>query len=239
MSVKLGEEIVYPESELIDSRYLPRRAIVYQLEMKPNGADCRTARRKEPGSEDASVDVWKMLYNVQSSSFLAVWQKSTQQNWQYGIPPFWLMRTERMSIITLCGLSKSDLVSENKLLKYVIEALGIQSITGFSLRFRLHSALSPLDEYKNSPNLQRGVCVKAPTICFTLTYPALKLSRHYSKNLTGSFELYRVLEKISQRDETGTDFAASQCFSATQVPAENRRWPTRRKYHSQLVARTG
>jgi hypothetical protein len=113
------------------------------------------------------------------------------------------MRASSFPAITLCGLL-NHLASENKPLKEVIEALSIQSITGFSLRFRLHTALSPQDEYKRlskfaTRKLRQGTDY---LLHFDLSNQP-DLAGKLLGEFGGSFELYRVLERISHPDETG------------------------------------
>lgn len=203
MSVKSGDEEIYPESEAIDTRYLPRRVIVYSTGNEDEWSRLLNGGQEDPGTEDASKDALADAVQRAIIELPGSMAKVRSAESPDGIPPFWLMRASSFPVITLCGLL-NHLASENKPLKEVIEALGIQSITGFSLRFRLHSTLSPLDEYKRlskfaTRQLRQGTDY---LLHFDLSNQG-DLAGKLLEEFGGSFELYRTLERISHPDETG------------------------------------
>jgi len=203
MSVKSGDEEIYPESEAIDSRYLPRRVIVYSTGNEDEWSKLLNGGQEEPGAEDASKDALADAVQRAIIELPGSMAKVRSPVSPDGIPPFWLMRANSFPVITLCGLL-IHLVSDNSPLNEVIDALRIQSITGFSLRFRLHSTLSPLDEYRRlsqfaTRQLRQGTDYLLHFDLSNQRDLAVKLLEEFG----GSFELYRVLERISHPDETG------------------------------------
>ena len=203
MTVKSGDEDVYPESKAIDTRYLPRRVIVHSTGNEDEWSRLLNRRQEEPGTEDASKDALVDAVQRAIIELPGSMAKSGNADSPDGIPPFWLMRIRSFPVITLCGLL-IHLASDKQPLREVINALQIQSITGFSLRFRLHSTLSPLDEYKRlskfaSRQLSQGTDY---LLHFDLSISA-DLAAQLLEEFGGSFELYRVLERISHPDETG------------------------------------
>jgi len=203
MSVKSGDEVIYPESESIDIRYLPRRVIVYSTGNETEWSRLLNSAQEDPGLEDASVDVLSDIVQRSIIELPGSMAKVNSTESADGTPPFWLMHTQHMPIITLCGLL-SHLSTENKILSDVLDALGVQSVTGFSLRFRLHSALSSFDEYNKlsglaSRRLRQGTDY---LLHFDLSSQP-ELVEKLLKEFNGSFELYRTLEKLSHSDATG------------------------------------
>jgi energy-coupling factor transporter ATP-binding protein EcfA2 len=61
-------------------------------------------------------------------------------------PPFLLVRASYASLVTLCGLL-AHLASNEQPLKDVLNSLELRCVAGFSLRFRLHTALSPFEAF--------------------------------------------------------------------------------------------
>ncbi len=203
MSVKSGDEVIYPESESIDIRYLPRRVIVYSTGNETEWSRLLNSAQEDPGSEDASVDVLNDIVQRSIIELPGSMAKVNATESADGTPPFWLMHTQHMPIITLCGLL-SHLSTENKILSDVLDALGVQSVTGFSLRFRLHSALSSFDEYtKLSESASRRLRQGTDYLLHFDLSSQPELIEKLLKKFNGSFELYRILEKLTHSDATG------------------------------------
>lgn len=201
MTVKSGDEVIYPESESIDARYLPRSVIVYSTGNESEWSRLLNNAQEEPGAEDAS-DVIKDSIQRAIIELPGSMAKVNVTKSPDGIPPFWLMRTQSMPIITLCGLLTH--LAKDNLLTDVLVALKIQSITGFSLRFRLHSTLSLWDEYNQlakfaTRRLRQGTDY---LLYFDLSSDP-DLASKLLEEFNGGFELYRLLEHISRPDDTG------------------------------------
>lgn len=202
MQVKSGEKTIY-ESNSIDLRFLPRRVIVYSTGNEAEWARLLNSNPREPGEEDTSADL--LADNIQRSikelpGSMAKPQPALLKDSLE--PPFWLMRNDLVPVTTLCGLL-AHLANEQMPLKDVIDAIGIHTIPGFSLRFRLHSALSDKTTYeKLFPLAIRRLRQGAD---YLLYFDLSKeLAGKVLQEFNGSFEFYRALDKLSNpNSDTG------------------------------------
>ncbi len=196
MTVKVGEDTIY-ESDAIDARYLPRQIIVYSTGNEFEWSRLLNSNHDTPGVDDVSADILGDSVQRAIIELPGSMAKIEAEQTDDGEPPFWLMHTERLPLITLCGVL-AHLDTADQPLRAVIEAIGIQAIAGFSLRFQLHAALSAREEYDKlakcaTRQLRQGTDY---LLYFDLsTHPALvgELLREFK----GSFELYRALDILS------------------------------------------
>ena len=83
-------------------------------------------------------------------------------------PPYLLVRASRLPLVTLCGLL-AHLASASKPLSAVLESAGLKHVRGFSLRFRLHTALSDFTAFNSLKRYARATSARATTISLSST----------------------------------------------------------------------
>ena len=122
-------------------------------------------------------------------------------------PPFLLVKGSRLNVITLCGLLRYLSEPEEpskKPLASVLEAIGIEKIPGFSLRFRMFDRLSPKTTYEELLKLQNTEIRQASArlLTFDLTQKN-DLATTVLKQYNGAYGLYQKLDTLQENDATG------------------------------------
>jgi len=207
MMVKSGDKIIYPESESIDWNYLPKNVIVYSTGSETEWEKLLSNTEEEFIVENTAFK--DVIDNATQRAIIELPGSMASAPPELGpdeYPPFWLMRSKNLPIITLCGLL-THLSAKEGLLTDVLSALKIQSITGFSLRFRLHlqSSLSPLEEYVLlAPLATYGLQQGTDRLLYFDLESQPELIGKLIEKITSGFELYRILERISHNDANGT-----------------------------------
>ena len=134
------------DADSIDQRYLPTQLVVHttgaeeEWERLLIGADAVNDAVRAPGDildDPVRRSVVELPGHFPSTSPI----ETTEAE-----PPFLLVRASRLPLVTLCGLL-AHLASDDQPLKDVLSSLGLQKFSGFSLRFRLHKALSPFKTF--------------------------------------------------------------------------------------------
>jgi len=204
MLVKSGEEIIYPESESIDDNYLPNNVIVYSSGNEAEWDRLLNDAQEDPGAEDASRDILDdpVLRSIKELPGSMVKKRFIET--LDAPPPFWLMRSKNLPIITLCGLLTHLTKHNDDLLSEALIALKVEKINGFSLRFRMHSTLSPDEDYKRLAKLAtRHLRQGTDRLLYFDFAGRPSLAADLLKEYVNGFELYRRLEHITRPDETG------------------------------------
>jgi energy-coupling factor transporter ATP-binding protein EcfA2 len=181
----------------IELKYLPKRVVVYssgneaEWELLLANTMYESVRQTLP--EDLKQDpVKRALIELPGSMAENVIQTPPE-----GEPPFWLMRASRLPVITLCGLL-SHLSSENLPMKDVIDAVGVQAVVGFSLRFRLHTALSDRDAYnKLVAHATRSLRQGTDYLLYFDLPKGTEFASEILNEFGSGFELYRALDELS------------------------------------------
>lgn len=204
MLVKSGEEIIYPESESIDDNYLPKNVIVYSSGNEAEWVRLLNDAQEDPGVEDASKEILDdpVLRSIKELPGSMVKKRFVET--LDAPPPFWLMRSKNLPIITLCGLLTHITKHNDDLLSEALTALKVEKINGFSLRFRMHSTLSPDEDYKRLAKLAtRHLRQGTDRLLYFDFANRPSLAANLLKEYVNGFELYRRLEHITRPDDTG------------------------------------
>lgn len=204
MLVKSGEEIIYPESESIDDNYLPNNVIVYSSGNEAEWDRLLNDAQEDPVAEDASTEILDdpVLRSIKELPGSMVKKRFIET--LDAPPPFWLMRSQNPPIITLCGLLTHLTKHNDNLLSEALTALKVEKVNGFSLRFRMHSTLSPDEDYKRLAKLAtRHLRQGTDRLLYFDFASRPSLAADLLKEYVNGFELYRRLEHITRPDETG------------------------------------
>lgn len=204
MQVKSGEEIIYPESESIDDNYLPKNVIVYSSGNEAEWVRLLNDAQEDPGAENASKEILDdpVLRSIKELPGNMVKRRFVET--LDAPPPFWLMRSKNLPIITLCGLLTHLTKHNDDLLSEALTALKVEKINGFSLRFRMHSTLSPDEDYKRLAKLAtRHLRQGTDRLLYFDFTSRPSLAANLLKEYVNGFELYRRLEHITRPDDTG------------------------------------
>lgn len=193
------------DADSIDQRYLPANLIVHttgaEEEWEKLLAGARSVNDMAQAEEEVLDDpvrrsVVELPGHLPSSRPL----EATEAE-----PPFLLIRASRMPLVTLCGLL-AHLASDDQPLKDVLDSLALEPISGFSLRFRLHKALSPFESFDAladfaTRHIQQG---NDHLLAFDLSSdPGLpsRLIKHAA--IGGSLGLFAKLDRLLEPDLSG------------------------------------
>ena len=112
-----------------------------------------------------------------------------------------------MNTITLCGLlrylTEPDHPSKKPLAK-VLESIGIEKVTGFSLHFRIYDRLSPKTTYEEMLEIQPTEIRQSSDrlLPFDLTGQN-DLAKSLLEKTNGAFGLFQRLNSLQENDATG------------------------------------
>lgn len=121
--------------------------------------------------------------------------------------PLLLLRESRLAIITLTGLLAS-MGSEKRPLAGVLQSLNLVGLRGFSLRLRLHQALSDMELFEQlRPHATRHVQQGSDHLLVFELPPEQEAQREFINNLWADFasplSFYEALDRLSAPLATG------------------------------------
>lgn len=130
------------DSDAIDRSYLPTLLVIYTTGSEAEWD--RLMQRTGSDGESEAANAQTLADPVQRTvrelpGHLPQTQRATET--AQVEPPFLVLRATRLPLVTLCGLL-AHLASASGPLSAVLDSAGLKHIRGFSLRFRLHTALS-------------------------------------------------------------------------------------------------
>ena len=187
----------------IDEHFLPHRVVVYSTGNEAEWLRMYLGLTDEAGLDDAPID---LLKDAVQRSIVELPGSIVQLDREVplqGEPPFWLMQSARLPTITLCGLLKHLAISPPPL-QDVLTSIGLQSVVGFSLRFRLHKKISPFETYEqleklSTTHIQQGT---DHLLVFDLNHNSkspIKILDAFSNSL----DLYRKLDQLQEISQSG------------------------------------
>jgi len=187
----------------IDEHFLPRRVIVYSTGNEAEWLRMYSGMTDEAGLIDAPK---KIIQDAVQRSIIELPGSIVQLEREVpseGEPPFWLMQSSRLPVITLCGLLKHLAISTH-LLQDVLTSIGIQAITGFSLRFRLHKKISSFETYEqleklSTTHIQQGT---DHLLVFDIMHDS-DLPGKILEIFSNSLDLYRKLDHLQEISQSG------------------------------------
>jgi energy-coupling factor transporter ATP-binding protein EcfA2 len=148
----LPDDPIYDEVDAVDGYYLPERVVVYTTGYE-TGWEQILAQAREPSSPPTASEA-VLKDPVQRNIVALPGHLPYADPFQETAPeeqPVLLIRNSRLFTVTLCGLLAHLASSEDqdqRPLTEVLGSLGLQHVRGFSLRFRLHTALSPFETFE-------------------------------------------------------------------------------------------
>jgi len=193
------------DSDSIDQRYLPAHLVVHttgaeeEWERLLAGTDALNDTARAP--DDILDDpIQRSVVELPGHLPDAGPMESSEAK-----PSFLLIRASRLPLVTLCGLL-AHLASDDQPLRDVVGSLGLQSFSGFSLRFRLHKALSPFETFDAlvpfaTRHIQQG---NDHLLVFDLSSDSELPSRLISDAaIGGSLGLFAKLDRLLEPDPSG------------------------------------
>jgi hypothetical protein len=138
--VKIGKDAEFQETTAtLEDRYCPS-IVVYSTGNEAEWQRMFDGATGEPGDTNVTEDILNDAIQRNIIELPGFMVDAPETPDDQGDPPFWLIRSARLSTFTLCGLL-AHLVSEHKPLTDVLRAINIRAVAGFSLRpCQLHSA---------------------------------------------------------------------------------------------------
>ncbi|MCS6841141.1 MAG: AAA family ATPase [Roseiflexaceae bacterium] len=195
------------DSDAIDQSYLPNALVVHTTGNE--GEWEQLMERAAFGGESEAADDRTLSDPAQRAikelpGYLLATERPTAGN--EAESPFLLVRATRLTLVTLCGLL-AHLASPSKPLEEALRSAGIHHIRGFSLRFRLHAALSDFTTFNvlkryTSRHIRQG---NDHLLVFDLSSDPLKLASDLlsDPDTGGSLALFRKLDRLMAPGETG------------------------------------
>ena len=222
----LNGQPVY-EDDVIDQHYLPERVVVYTTGHEDEW-ERLLARVHEPtGAPSASESV---LGDPAERSVVELpGHLPYTDPFQETAPeehPLLLIRNSRLPAVTLCGLLAHLSASPNREqrpLKEVLSSLDLQHVRGFSLRFRLHTALSPFDAFHRlvphaTHYVRQG---NDHLLIFDLSENDYDIPVALSEEFGGSLALFTELEQLQTPSPSGEPtLQRVDVFLERDVPAQ-------------------
>lgn len=193
------------DADSIDQRYLPAQLVVHTTGAEEEweglliGADAVSdAARAADDVLDDSIrrSVVELPGHLPSTTPIETAEAE---------PSFLLIRASRLSLVTLCGLL-AHLASTDQPLKDVLNSLGLEHISGFSLQFRLHKVLSPFETFNAlvdhaTRHVQQG---NDHLLVFDLfAEPGLPSHLISDAAMGGSLGLFSKLDRLLEPDASG------------------------------------
>jgi energy-coupling factor transporter ATP-binding protein EcfA2 len=202
-NAKVDKNAKIYDEPTIDEHFLPHRVVVYTTGNEAEWFRMYSGLTDEAGLIDAPKDllddaVQRSIVEL-PGSIVKLGREAPLQ----GEPPFWLMQSTRLPAITLCGLLKHLAISPPPLLD-VLTSIGLQSVTGFSLRFRLHKKISPFETYEqleklSTTHIQQGT---DHLLVFDLNHDS-ELPIRILDAFSNSLDLYRKLDQLQEISQSG------------------------------------
>ncbi|MDD5368041.1 MAG: AAA family ATPase [Anaerolineaceae bacterium] len=199
------------ENPVLDRQYLPERIIVYTTGSEEEWENVLNhhyqAINDTPADNEILADQTKRFIHENPGHLevedIPVFSGEERKS-------FLLLRASRLNAITLCGLLRymSDPISTNlQPLGSILEAVGIEKLTGFSLRFRIYDRLSDKSFYEALMELDPPPTIihqaSDRLLVFDLTMdvgPAIQILEKFN----GAFGLFQALDSQLDDDPTNT-----------------------------------
>jgi len=195
-------------NSVLESQYLPDRVVVYTTGSEEEWINLLADSFRYTFSPDAPQEV---LNNPLDRSIFELpipsGDSEGQNIFTQGELPFVFIRGSRLNTITLCGLLRYITEPENLFntpLSKVLEAIGIEEFTGFSLCFRIYDRLSPKTTYEEILSIQPYEIRHASDrlIPFDLTDNSNQAKALLEKT-NGAFGLFQLLDSLQENGPTG------------------------------------
>ena len=199
------------ENPVLDRQYLPERIIVYTTGSEEEWEDILNHRYQAAytasADQDLLTDTTKRFIQEIPGQFVN--QEESVFSAQEEMP-FLLLRSSRLNAITLCGLLRyiSDPKSANyQPLASVLDAVGIEKFTGFSLRFRIYDRLSDQSFYQAIRELDPQPVILQQASDRLVLFDLIKdpgLAKRLLDQFNGAFGLFSVMDSQLDDDPTQT-----------------------------------
>lgn len=190
------------DAETIDTNFLPKNVVIYTTgnEAEWERALGRRAAILEQASSSSVDDPIQLAIRELPSELERAPIAETDSEQQ----PYLLVRGSRLPLVALCGLL-TQIAKGASYLSEVLEEIGLARVNGFSLRFRLHRALSPFDTFNRlltySPKqIQQGT---DHLLVFDLTNGSQERANALIKEFGSGLNLFQALDELLAPTEAG------------------------------------
>ena len=202
MTARDDNGVVY-NANTIDHRFLPRQVVVHSTGNEAEWQRMLAGLVDEAGLIDAPEELLQDAIQRSIVELPGSMVPVASKTFSEGEPPFWLMQAARLPAITVCGLL-AHMVKPSHPLSDVLTSIGIHSVTGFSLRFRLHKKLSPFETYEQLKKLATAHVQQGTDhlLVFDLIQDA-ELPAKILGEFANSLELYRKLDQLQEDSLSG------------------------------------
>jgi energy-coupling factor transporter ATP-binding protein EcfA2 len=200
------------ENPVLDRQYLPERIIVYTTGSEEEWEDILNHRYQAvyaaSADKDLLTDTTKRFIQEIPGQLIKQEDKEFSARKEM---PFLLLRSSRLNAITLCGLLRyiSDLESVNSHpLAGVLDAVGVEKFTGFSLRFRIYDRLSDKSFYQAIRELDPQPVILQQATDRLALFDFTKnpgLAKRLLDKFNGAFGLFSVMDSQLDDDPTQTN----------------------------------
>lgn len=196
-------------ADAIDQTYLPNYVVIYTTgseteweEALARTYDTLSALRAEESSLTDPVQRTVAELPGHLPSIEVAEESSAERS------PYLLVRASRLPIVTFCGLLAHLAASSEaaqRPLKDVLASLGISYLRGFSLRFRLHAALSSRETFERiRPFATRYVRQGTDhLLVFDLSVDDFTIPTELLQALNGSLNLFEELDRLQDLSPSG------------------------------------
>lgn len=203
------DDPIYDETDAIDRYYLPKRVVIYTTGYEAGWEQILAKAREPTNSSTASEAV--LEDPVQRNVVALPGHLPYTDPFQETAPeeqPVLLIRNSRLPTVTLCGLLvhlASSKEQEQRSLTEVLRSLGLQHVRGFSLRFRLHTALSPFDTFERvallaTRHIQQG---NDHLLVFDLSTDDHEIPATLLEESGGGLALFEELDQLQEPSRSG------------------------------------
>jgi energy-coupling factor transporter ATP-binding protein EcfA2 len=197
------------DSDAIDQGYLPSRVVVYTTGSEAEW-ELVTQRAEETSGVPAATGplladpvqrvISELPGHLPSTDVAAAEEEAKQY--------YLLIRASRLPVVTLCGLLAHLATSaspEQRPLKEVLTSIGLQHVRGFSLRFRIHRALSPRETFDRlqpfaTRHIQQGT---DHLLVFDLSTDDFNVPSRLLKEFNGSLNLFEEFDRLQNESPSG------------------------------------
>lgn len=202
------------ENPVLDSQYWPENIIVYTTGAEAEWENIQNHyfRSTNTNAADKKILADTTHRFVQESP--GNFRKEEPGDLATNVIPFQLMRSSRMRAITLCGLLRYTSDPDNhKSLAGVLDAVGIENFSGFSLRFRIYDRLSDKSFFEKLGQLDPKPIILQQASDRLVVFDLIKDpgTAHRILDLFGStFDLFTALDAQLDDDPTHTGIPTLQ-----------------------------
>ncbi len=192
-------------------QYLPKQIVVYttgsEIEWENILFDSYHATNNAPVDKDFLADKTKRYIHETPAKMV---RKETAEAETQEEAPFLLLHSSRLNAITLCGLlrylSNAEVINHHPLAD-VLDAVGIESLAGFSLRFRIYDQLSDKSLYEKLRQLNPSPTILQQASDRLVVFDLIKDPGAAQRLLDlygGTFGLFKILDTQLDNDPTHT-----------------------------------